>query len=41
MLLETDDKSVQELLHDRQAHSALMRTHLARAQNRIKLQADK
>jgi len=35
------EASVSEILHDREAHSILLKQQLAIAQNRMKLQADK
>jgi hypothetical protein len=37
MLYNTESKSVQDLITQRQLHSALIKHHLATAQNRIKL----
>jgi hypothetical protein len=41
MLPVTNNKSVEELLADRQVHTTLIKSNLAKARNRIKLQADK
>jgi hypothetical protein len=41
LLHPTDNKTVPELLADRNFHTAVIKQHLAAAQNRIKLQADK
>jgi hypothetical protein len=41
LLPTTDNKLVQEMLADRNLHIALIRQHLAAAENIIKLQADK
>jgi hypothetical protein len=35
------NKSVEDLLNDKQLHTALIKKHLAVAQNRIKLHVDK
>jgi hypothetical protein len=40
-LPSTDNKSVQDMLAERQAYIELIKMNLTRAQNRIKLQADK
>jgi hypothetical protein len=41
LLPSTDNKSVQEMLAERQAYTELIKVNLTRAQNKIKLQADK
>jgi hypothetical protein len=41
MLPDVANKTVQELIEDRQKHTALIKQHLAVAQNGIKVQADK
>jgi hypothetical protein len=41
MLCSSDNKSVQELITERQWFTGVIKQHLAAAQNRIKLQADK
>jgi hypothetical protein len=37
MMPSIDNKSVQDVLADRQLHTALVRRHLAVAQNRVKM----
>jgi hypothetical protein len=41
MVPPTDNKSVQEMLSDRQFHTEFLKQHLMKAQHRIKMQADK
>jgi hypothetical protein len=41
MIYSADNKSVEDLLNDKQLHTALIKKHLAVAQNRIKLHVDK
>jgi hypothetical protein len=41
MVPPTDNKSVQELLSDRQLHTELLKQQLMKAQHRTKMQADK
>jgi hypothetical protein len=41
ILCSPENKSLQDMLTERQIHIGLIRKHLAAAQNRIKLQADK
>jgi hypothetical protein len=41
MLPVTENHSVQELLYERKLHTKLIKQHLLKVQNRIKMQADK
>jgi hypothetical protein len=41
ILSVTENHSVQELLSERKLHTELIKQHLLKAQNRIKMQADK
>jgi hypothetical protein len=41
MIPSVDNKSIQEVLDDRELHTALVKRHLATAQNRVKMQVDK